>query len=81
MDERYITPPERNRRIIDAVRLALVAYITHDYGQHLQAMDRLMDLGERELAQAFTQRWNIAERMDKEYADTKESAYREAIGV
>lgn len=81
MKKRYITPIERNKRIISAVRLALVGFEDLDIGEHLQAVDLLMDIGEHELADGLVRRWNL--RMttveEKEYA--KDSAYREAINV
>jgi len=80
MEKRYITPKDRVTRIIDASRLALVAFEDYDYSKHLEAMDKLMDLGEMELAQGYTIRWNLAHEMQEEKSRTLETAYASAQG-
>lgn len=80
VEKRHITPIQRNVKLMNALRLAVVAFSEYDYGKHLQAMDQLMDLGRRELAQGFTCEWHNAMEMDEEKSRTSNSAYASAQG-
>ena len=76
----YITPKDRVSSVVSACRLALVAFEDTDISKHLEAMDKLVALGEMELAQGFTCRWNNEQEMAEEKSETARTAYAEAQG-
>lgn len=80
MGKRYITPAQRNVRIVNACRLAVLAFEENDYNDHMTALDKLMDLGEMEIAQGFACKWNNANAMEEEKGRTLSKAQTEAQG-
>jgi hypothetical protein len=80
MSQRHITPAEHNVKLINALRLAVVAFEETDINMHQQAMHELVAQGRTELAQGFTCEWHNAQDMEEEKGRTQDLAYAQAQG-
>jgi len=78
--QRHITPAERNVKLMNTLRLAVLAFEETDITMHTQAMNELVAQGRIELAQGFTCEWHNAQDMEEEKGRTQDFAYAHAQG-